>query len=70
VLRLDGNGAHKRAVAIENLAGTWNSDFDFEVLDVKKDLPSILERPESERLIFTAAPLPLVNHSLQHQGDV
>jgi Ca2+-dependent lipid-binding protein len=37
VLRLDGNEAYKRAVAIANLAGTWNSDFDFEVLDVKKD---------------------------------
>ena len=37
VLRLDGNEAYKRAVAIANLAGTWNSDLDFEVFDVKWD---------------------------------
>jgi hypothetical protein len=37
VLRLDGNETYKRAVAIANLAGTWNSDVDFEVFDVKWD---------------------------------
>jgi hypothetical protein len=29
--------AYKRAVAIANLAGTWNSDLDFEVFDVRWD---------------------------------
>jgi hypothetical protein len=29
VYRLDGNEAYKRAIAIEYLAGTWNSDLDF-----------------------------------------
>ena len=37
MLRLDGNEAYKRAVAIANLAGTWNSDLDVEVFDVKWD---------------------------------
>jgi hypothetical protein len=37
VLRLDGNRAYKRAVAIANLVGTWKSDFDFEMFDVKWD---------------------------------
>ena len=35
VLRLDGNEAYKRAVAIVNLAGTCNSDLDFEVFHFK-----------------------------------
>jgi hypothetical protein len=35
VLRLHGNEAYKRAVAIANLTGTWNSDLDFEVFDVE-----------------------------------
>ena len=35
VLRHDGNEAYKQAVALSNLAGTWNSDLDFEVFDIK-----------------------------------
>ena len=36
-LRLDGSEAARRAVAIANLAGTWDSDLNFEVYDIQGD---------------------------------
>jgi hypothetical protein len=62
-----GNEDYKRAVAIANLAGTWNSDLDFEVFDVKwggsvkKYVSSIPKRHESARFVCNKAQWPLVN---------